>query len=183
MKIFTWLSYNASWLVELEWIHCKKVATFQRCNIHFYLKDGKCDGNLLDLVQTSLTKNMKRNIYIYNNTCSVAKLWNGSKVFSYWKVNNVWNPNSYKNWATKMYKRVRHKQKDVWFNFMFFYQSTVGSTHDKRASVSLYECPTHPIAKVTSFFGRKPYRSDLVGSPNILCICVSEKHDPWCLVE
>ena len=109
MKMFTWLSYNASWLVELEWIHCKKVATFQRCNIHFYLKDGKCDGNLLDLVQTSLTKNMKRNIYIYNNTCSVAKLWNGSKVFSYWKVNNVWNPNSYKNWATKMYKRVRHK--------------------------------------------------------------------------
>ena len=56
---------------------------------------------------------------------------------------------------------------NVWFNFMFFYQSTVDSTHDKRASVSLYECPTHPIAKVTSFFGRKPYRSDLVGSPNI----------------
>ena len=56
---------------------------------------------------------------------------------------------------------------DVWFNFMFFYQSTVDSTHDKRASVSLYKCPTHPIAKVISFFGRKPYRSDLVGSPNI----------------
>ena len=168
MKIFTWLSYNASWLVELEWIHCKKVATFQRCNIHFYLKDGKCDGNLLDLVQTSITQYMKRNIYIYNNTCSVAKLWNGSKVFSYWKVNNVWNPNSYRNQnVQKGSTQAIIFHENVWFNFMFFYQSTVDSTHDKGASVSLYECPTHPIAKVISFFGRKPYRSDLVGSPNI----------------
>ena len=128
----------------------------------------------------------KKHIYIYNNTCSVAKLWNGSKVFSYWKVNNVWNPNSYKNQNVQnglTQALIFHE--DVWFNFMFFYQSAVDSTHDKGASVSLYKCPTHPIAKVTSFFGRKPYRSDLVGSPNIayFVFVYLKKHDPWCLVE